>query len=64
MNLYEELGEIEELKEKSKCQKDDILDHFYTDPETAKKLMFEVLEIEKELDELETEFKKLQNEIY
>jgi hypothetical protein len=63
MNLYQELGEIEDLKEKSKYQKDDILDHYFTDPKQAKKLMLEVLEIEKELEELEEEFKKLQNEI-
>lgn len=63
MNLYEELAEIEELKEKSKLQKDDILDHYNTDPERAKQLMLEVLDIEKELEELETEFRKLQNEI-
>ena len=63
MNLYEELVEIEELKEKSKIQKDDILDNYYVDPKKANALMMEVLDIEKELEELEEEFKKLQNEI-
>lgn len=63
MNLYKELSELEELKDKSKSQTDEILDHYFTDPEQAKKLMLEVLEIEKELEELEEEFKKLQNEI-
>lgn len=63
MNLYEELVEIEELKEKSKIQKDDILDNYHVDPKKANALMMEVLDIEKELEELEEEFKKLQNEI-
>jgi hypothetical protein len=63
MNLYNELIEIEELKDKSKLQKDEILDYYSTDPEKAKKLMIEVMDIEKELDLLEEDFKKLNNEI-
>jgi hypothetical protein len=64
MNFYNELLELEELKEKSKIQKDDILDLFYKNPIKAKKLMLEVMSIDKELNELEEEFKKIQNEIY
>ena len=63
MNLYKELSELEELKNKSKSQADEILDHYFTDPKKAKELMLEMLDIEKELEELEEEFKKLQNEI-
>lgn len=63
MNFYNELLELEELKEKSKIQKDDILDLFYKNPIKAKKLMLEVMSIDKELNELEEEFKKIQNEI-
>jgi predicted nucleic acid-binding Zn-ribbon protein len=63
MNLYKELSELEELKDKSKSQKDEILDHYFTDPKKAKELLIELNSIEKELEELEEEFKKLQNEI-
>lgn len=63
MNLYAELTEIEELKEKSKLQKDEILDCYNLNPQMAKQLMLEALDIEKELEELETEFINLQNEI-
>jgi hypothetical protein len=63
MNLYKELSELEELKDKSKSQTDEILDHYFTDPKKAKELLIELNGIEKELEELEEEFKKLQNEI-
>lgn len=64
MNIYKELCEIEELKEKSSLQKDQILDYYFTNPKKAKKLLLELQEVEKELDDLEKEFGKLQNEIY
>jgi hypothetical protein len=63
MNLYKELSELEEMKERSKSQANEILDHYFTDPEKAKKLLIELNSIEKELEELEGEFEKLQNEI-
>ena len=63
MNFYNELLELEDLKEKSKIQKDDILDLYYKNPIKAKKLMLEVMSIDKELNELEEELKKIQNEI-
>ena len=64
MNIYDELSEIEELKERSIKQKNDILDYYSNNPEQAKKLLLEVIEIDKELIELEEQFKTLQNEIY
>jgi hypothetical protein len=64
MNIYKELNEIEDLKENSKNQKDDILDHYFKDPVKAKKLLLELEEIEKELDDLEVEFNKILNEIH
>ena len=63
MNLYKELSELEELKDKSKSQTDEILDDYFNDPKKAKELLIELNGIEKELEELEEEFKKLQNEI-
>jgi hypothetical protein len=64
MNIYKELCEIEELKNRSSLQKDEILDHYFKDPKKAKKLLLELQEVEKELDDLEKEFEKIQNEIY
>ena len=64
MEIYDELCEIEELRDKTKSQKDDLLDIFFKHPEKVKKLLMETIEVEKELDELESDFIKLQNEIY
>jgi hypothetical protein len=58
MNIYKELCEIEELKDKSSLQKDEILDHYFKDPKKAKKLLLELQEVEKELNELDKEFSK------
>lgn len=64
MEIYKELCEIEELREKTKSQKDNLLDIYSLHPEKVKKLLIETIDIEKELDELEEDFIKLQNEIY
>jgi len=64
MNIYKQLSELEELKDRSKSQSDVILDHYFTDPKKAKKLLIELNSIEEELEELERELKKLQNDIY
>jgi predicted nucleic acid-binding Zn-ribbon protein len=63
MNVYKELSELEEMKERTKSQANEILDHYFTDPKKAKKLLIELNSIEEELEELERELKKLQNEI-
>lgn len=63
MNIFKELSEVGEMKERSKSQADVILDHYFTDPKKATKLLLELSEIEKELGELEEELIKLQNEI-
>ena len=64
MNVYKELSELEEMKEITKSQANEILDHYFTDPKKAKKLLIELNKIEKELEEVEEELKKIQNEIY
>jgi hypothetical protein len=64
MEIYKELCEIEELREKTKSQKDTLLDIYSKHPEKVKKLLIDVIEVEKELNELEEDFIKLQNEIY
>jgi hypothetical protein len=64
MNIYSELQEINELKEKSGCTTDDILDLYKKYPKECKFLLLELCEIKKELDDLENEFEKIQNEIY
>ena len=63
MNIYNDLAEISELKDNAKNQKDIILDHYFKDPKKAKKLMLEMIDLEKELDDLEKEFDKLLHEI-
>jgi hypothetical protein len=64
MNVYSELQEINELKEKSGCATDDILDLYKKHPKECKKLLIELCEISKELDDLEKEFEKIQNEFH
>lgn len=63
MNIYNDLSEIDKLKDATKNQKDIILDHYFKDPKRAKELMLELLDLEKELDDLEKEFDKLLHEI-
>jgi len=63
MNLFKQLSEVEEIKERTKYQSDIILDYYFTDPKKATKLLLELSEIEKDLEELEEELIKIQNEI-
>ena len=64
MNVYSELQEINELKERSGYATDDILDLYKKNPKECKKLLIELCEISKELDDLEKEFEKIQNEFH
>ncbi len=63
MNLYPELAEINELMEKTGYMSDDILDLYKQYPKQCKSLLLELCEINKELEDLEKEFEKIQNEI-
>lgn len=64
MNVYSELTEINQLIEKSGCMSDDILDLYKQYPKECKNLLLELSEINKELENLEKEFEKIQNDIY
>jgi hypothetical protein len=63
MKVFDELIEIEETQDKLKDMTNDILDLYNLNPEKSKKLLIELSEIEKELNELEGEFKKILNEV-
>ena len=64
MNVYSELTEINELMEKSGYMSDDILDLYKQYPKECKDLLVDLCEINKELEDLEKEFEKIQNDIY
>lgn len=64
MNGCKELEEVDSIQIKLKYMTDDILDLYKKNPKECERLLLELAEIDKELEELETEFKNLQNEIY
>jgi len=64
MNILSELGEVEDAQNKLKLMSDSILDAYNKNPEKCGELLIEINAINKELDYLQEEFSKLQNEIY
>ena len=64
MNVLNELGEVEDAQNKLKHMSDSILDSYKKNPEKCGELLTEINLINKELDYLEGEFSKLQNEIH
>jgi predicted nucleic acid-binding Zn-ribbon protein len=64
VKLYDELLEIEEMKERNNDLKDEILDYYKKNPKECEELLIELSLIDKEIENLEEEFKKLENEIY
>jgi hypothetical protein len=64
MNILNELGEVEDTQNKLKNMSDSILDVYKKNPEKCGELLTEINLINKELDYLQEEFSKLQNEIY
>jgi predicted nucleic acid-binding Zn-ribbon protein len=63
MNIFNELSEIDDLKENQKKLTDNLLDLYKKNPEECSRLLKELNEIYSELDDLEAEFLKIQNEI-
>jgi predicted nucleic acid-binding Zn-ribbon protein len=63
MNVSKELEEVGDMQFKLKGTVDSILDLYKKNPNKCKKLLIELSEIEKDLEELEEDFKKLQYEI-
>jgi peptidoglycan hydrolase CwlO-like protein len=64
MSVLNELGEVEDAQNKLKNMADNILDAYNKNPEKCGELLTEINSINKELDYLQKEFSKLQNEIY
>jgi chromosome segregation ATPase len=64
MSVLNELGEVEDAQNKLKNMADNILDAYKKNPEKCGELLTEINSINKELDSLQEEFSKLQNEIY
>jgi hypothetical protein len=62
MNIYNELTEIAESKDKVKNMQDNVLDLFYTDKKRATKLLKELSELEQELDKIDSEISNLLNQ--
>ena len=62
MNIYNELTEIAESKDKVKRMQDNVLDLFYTDKKRATKLLKELSELEQELDKIDSEISNLLNQ--
>jgi hypothetical protein len=55
--------EIEQTKDRIKNMVDNILDIYKRCPEESKKLLLELNQIDKELDELNVEILKIENEL-
>ena len=64
MSVLNELGEVEDAQNKLKNMTDNILDAYNKNPEKCGELLTEINLINKELDYLQEEFSKIQNEIY
>jgi hypothetical protein len=58
MNVFKELDDVKDTKFKLKHTTDDILDVYKKNPKECERLLIELDNINKELDELETEFLK------
>jgi predicted nucleic acid-binding Zn-ribbon protein len=63
MNLYSELAEVGDIQNNVKNMTDNILDLYKINPKKCKKLLMELNEINKELDDLEKEFESLSNKL-
>lgn len=63
MSVLNELGEVEDAQNKLKNMADNILDAYNKNPEKCGELLTEINLINKELDYLQEEFSKLQNEV-
>lgn len=64
MNIFKELAEVGDSQLKLKNLTDNILDMYKKNPNESKKLLIELNSINEELEDLEEEYTKLQNEIY
>jgi hypothetical protein len=56
MNIYKELEELDNMQNKLKTHQDTLLDHYKKNPSKCEKLLIELNELNRELEELELEF--------
>jgi hypothetical protein len=63
MNLYSELAEVGDIQNDLKDMTDNILDLYNKNPKKCEKLLIELGELNKELDDLEKEFELLLNQV-
>jgi hypothetical protein len=59
MNLYSELAEVGDIQNDLKDMTDNILDLYNINPKKCEKLLIELGEFNKELDDLEKDFESL-----
>jgi peptidoglycan hydrolase CwlO-like protein len=59
MNLYSELAEVGDIQTDIKNMTDNILDLYNINPKKCEKLLIELGELNKELDDLEKNFESL-----
>jgi peptidoglycan hydrolase CwlO-like protein len=59
MNLYSELAEVGDIQNDVKNMTDNILDLYKINPKKCEKLLIELSELNKELDDLEKDFESL-----
>ena len=59
MNLYSELAEVGDIQTDIKNMTDNILDLYNINPKKCEKLLIELGELNKELDDLEKDFESL-----
>ena len=64
MNIFNELAEVEDAHDKLKNMTDNILDEYKKNPEKCNELLTEIDLLNTELNLLQEEFVKIQNEIY
>jgi hypothetical protein len=57
MNCYNELLEIEEIRDKINEMTDKVLDYYNNNPQDCKNLLLELNSIKEEINFLETQFK-------
>jgi len=63
MNVYKEIAEIDDMKDRNKNNIDKALDMLKKYPKECTKLLKELVEIEKELEEIDKEIQDIRRQI-
>jgi hypothetical protein len=59
MNIYKEMQELDDMKERNKSNMDSVLDVYKMYPAECNVLMKEMLDIERELEDVDKEIQEL-----